>query len=388
MDELERLRKEIDEIDAGIVRLFERRMAVTEQIGRYKQKNGLPVLDNRRQQEVLESKAALPEDPSLRADVVMLYETIMGLSRRQQRGIVREGLQEPNYARVEAAVKNLRQPPEHPAVAYQGVPGAYSEQAAADFFGNGAEITGLPRFEDVFLAIREGRADYGVVPIENNSTGGIRQIYDLLARYEFYLVGETAVRVEHCLCAPEGADLDTITHVYSHEQGLFQSEQFLNRHPGWIRVPYLDTAGSARYVAETGDITKAAVCSERAAELYGLKILARQVNYSSVNTTRFVVVSPQLELREGADKISTLLTTPHESGCLHEILGIFAVNGLNLVKLESRPIPEKSWEYMFFIEFTGNLGDPGMEGVLREICQTAAEFRLLGNFRTNLEART
>ncbi len=388
MDELERLRKEIDEIDAGIVRLFERRMAVTEQIGRYKQKNGLPVLDNRRQQEVLESKAALPEDPSLRADVVMLYETIMGLSRRQQRGIVREGLQEPNYARVEAAVKNLRQPPEHPAVAYQGVPGAYSEQAAADFFGSGAEITGLPRFEDVFLAIREGRADYGVVPIENNSTGGIRQIYDLLARYEFYLVGETAVRVEHCLCAPEGAELDTITHVYSHEQGLFQSEQFLNRHPGWIRVPYLDTAGSARYVAETGDITKAAVCSERAAELYGLKILARQVNYSSVNTTRFVVVSPQLELREGADKISTLLTTPHESGCLHEILGIFAVNGLNLVKLESRPIPEKSWEYMFFIEFTGNLGDPGMEGVLREICQTAAEFRLLGNFRTNLEART
>ena len=388
MDELERLRKEIDEIDAGIVRPFEMRMAVTEQIGRYKQKNGLPVLDNRRQQEVLESKAALPEDPSLRADVVMLYETIMGLSRRQQRGIVREGLQEPNYARVEAAVENLRQPLEHPAVAYQGVPGAYSEQAAADFFGSGAEITGLPRFEDVFLAIREGRADYGVVPIENNSTGGIRQIYDLLARYEFYLVGETAVRVEHCLCAPEGADLDTITHVYSHEQGLFQSEQFLNRHPGWIRVPYLDTAGSARYVAETGDITKAAVCSERAAELYGLKILARQVNYSSVNTTRFVVVSPQLELREGADKISTLLTTPHESGCLHEILGIFAVNGLNLVKLESRPIPEKSWEYMFFIEFTGNLGDPGMEGVLREICQTAAEFRLLGNFRTNLEART
>ena len=199
MDELERLRKEIDEIDAGIVRLFEMRMAVTEQIGRYKQKNGLPVLDNRRQQEVLESKAALPEDPSLRADVVMLYETIMGLSRRQQRGIVREGLQEPNYARVEAAVENLRQPLEHPAVAYQGVPGAYSEQAAADFFGSGAEITGLPRFEDVFLAIREGRADYGVVPIENNSTGGIRQIYDLLARYEFYLVGETAVRVEHCL---------------------------------------------------------------------------------------------------------------------------------------------------------------------------------------------
>ena len=171
MDELERLRKEIDEIDAGIVRLFERRMAVTEQIGRYKQKNGLPVLDNRRQQEVLESKAALPEDPSLRADVVMLYETIMGLSRRQQRGIVREGLQEPNYARVEAAVENLRQPPEHPAVAYQGVPGAYSEQAAADFFGSGAEITGLPRFEDVFLAIREGSQEQFRALVPHAATG-------------------------------------------------------------------------------------------------------------------------------------------------------------------------------------------------------------------------
>ncbi len=385
MDELERMRKELDEIDAGIVRLFEQRMAVTGRVGRYKQENGLPVLDSRRQREVLESKAALLEDKTLRAEVTMLYETLMTLSRRQQRRIVQEDSREPNYARIEAAMDALRDPAADPTVVYQGEPGAYSEQAALDFFGSGAEIRGLPRFEDVFLAIREGRADYGVVPIENNSTGGIRQIYDLLARYEFYLVGETTVRVEHCLCAPQGADLGTITHVYSHEQGLFQSEQFLNQHPEWLRVPYLDTAGSAKYVAQTGDITRAAICSERAAKLYGLEILARRVNYSAVNTTRFVVVSPRPELREGADKISALLTTPHESGCLHEILGIFAGNGLNLVKLESRPIPGKYWEYMFFLEFAGNLLDPDMGGVLREVCQTAAEFRLLGNFRSNLE---
>ena len=385
MDELERMRKELDEIDAGIVRLFEQRMAVTGRVGRYKQENGLPVLDSRRQREVLESKAALLEDKTLRPDVTMLYETLMTLSRRQQRRIVREDSREPNYARIEAAMDDLRKPAADPTVVYQGEPGAYSEQAALDFFGSGAEIRGLPRFEDVFLAIREGRADYGVVPIENNSTGGIRQIYDLLARYEFYLVGETTVRVEHCLCAPQGADLGTITHVYSHEQGLFQSEQFLNQHPEWLRVPYLDTAGSAKYVAQTGDTSRAAICSERAAKLYGLEILARRVNYSAVNTTRFVVVSPRPELREGADKISALLTTPHESGCLHEILGIFAGNGLNLVKLESRPIPGKYWEYMFFLEFAGNLLDPDMEGVLREVCQTAAEFRLLGNFRSNLE---
>ena len=113
--------------------------------------------------------------------------------------------------------------------------------------------------------------------------------------------------------------------------------------------------------------------------------MVRGTNYSATNTTRFVVVSPYMELRESANKISTVLTTPHESGCLHEILGIFAVNGLNMVKLESRPIPGKSWEYMFFIEFTGNLSAPGMDGVLRELSQTAADFRVLGNFKSNLE---
>lgn len=385
MHELDRMRSTIDEIDSQIVRLFEQRMAVTQQVGELKQKHQLPVLDNNRQKEVLESKAALLQDPRLKADVTMLYETIMGISRRQQRRIVREGSEEPNYARFQQAFMQRRTPVAHPVVTYQGEPGAYSEQACINFFGPEVQAQGLGQFEDVFLSLKDGTADYGVVPIENNSTGAIRQIYDLLSKYEFSLVGETTVKVEHCLVAPPGATLDTITHVYSHEQGIFQSEQFLKQHPNWIAVPYLDTAGSGKYVAETGDITKAAICSARAAELYGLNILVRGTNYSATNTTRFVVVSPYMELRESANKISTVLTTPHESGCLHEILGIFAVNGLNMVKLESRPIPSKSWEYMFFIEFTGNLAAPGMDGVLRELSQTAADFRVLGNFKSNLE---
>ena len=175
-------------------------------------------------------------------------------------------------------------------------------------------------------------------------------IRDRLGRYECYIVGENTVKVEHCLMAPHGATLDTITHVYSHEQGLFQCEPFLARHPGWVGVAHGDTAGSAQYVAQTGDITKAAICSSRAAELYGLEILARGVNYNSNNTTRFVVVSPVMELREGADKISAVLSLPDEVGSLHEVLTIFAVHGLNLVKLESRPLPGRSWEYLFFLE--------------------------------------
>ncbi len=387
MRELDQLRGAIDEIDRQIVYLFERRMSVTRQVGEYKQKINMPVLDNVRQTQVLEGKTTLLQDPSLRADVTLLYETIMGSSRRQQRRIVLEASQEPNYNRIVRLLEEERQPIENPVVVYQGEPGAYSEQACINFFGDEVKSKGLRQFEDVFLALQAGTADYGVVPIENNSTGAIRQIYDLLAQYEFSLVGETTVKVEHCLVAPHGASLDTIRRVYSHEQGLFQSEEFLKQYD-WIPVPLMDTAGSAKHVAETGDITKAAICSERAAMLYDLEILARRVNYSATNTTRFVVVSPKLELREGADKVSALMTTPHESGCLHEILGIFAVNGLNMVKLESRPIPGKSWEYMFFIEFTGDLRGEGMDGVLRELSQTAAEFRVLGNFPANLETPT
>ena len=295
-----------------------------------------------------------------------------------------QGPDNPGVIRWREAQHSARAPVSAPRVVYQGVPGAYSEQAAAGFFGEGVDAAGLEQFEDCFLALREGRADYAVLPIENSSTGAIRQIYDLLTQYECYVVGETTVRVEHCLMALPGASLDTITHVYSHEQGLFQCERYLNAHPDWKQVPQADTAGSAQMVAGSGDLTKAAICSARAAGLYGLEILARAINHNSRNTTRFVVVSPRLELRPGADKISTLFVLPHEAGSLHEVLTVFSVHGLNMVKLESRPLPERSWEYMFFLEFTGAPGDPAVNDALHELAQTTGEFRVLGWFPSNL----
>lgn len=384
MSELETLRTQIDAIDRQLTELFLQRMAVTQQVGEYKLRNGIPVLDVSREQQVLAAKAAMAPDEASKRDVVQLYEAIMGISRRQQRKLVREGEEDPGYARYAAAFHHPRQPVEHPKVVYQGVPGAYSEMACMDFFGPDVDCQGLEQFEDTFLALKEGRADYAVVPVENSSTGAIRQICDLLTQYECYIIGETTVQVSHCLMAPKGAALDTITHVYSHEQGLFQCEQFLNRHPDWKQVPQADTAGSAQYVAACGDISKAAICSRRAAELYGLTILAENVNHNANNTTRFVVVSPHVELREGRDKITTLFHLPHRSGSLHEILTIFAVNGLNVVKLESRPLPGKSWEYLFFLEFTGSLDQEGMDGILHELSQTTVEFRVLGNFKGNL----
>ena len=324
----------------------------------------------------------------------LLYATLMTLlvvpcmydilSRRDLRRRVGGNDPGPGYSRCQRAEAAARQPVERPRVVYQGVAGAYSEMASLRFFGEDCRCQGLPTFEEVFQTVAQGGADYGVVPIENSSTGAIRQVYELLGRYECYIVGENTVKVEHCLMAPHGATLDTITHVYSHEQGLFQCEPFLARHPGWVGVAHGDTAGSAQYVAQTGDITKAAICSSRAAELYGLEILARGVNYNSNNTTRFVVVSPVMELREGADKISAVLSLPDEVGSLHEVLTIFAVHGLNLVKLESRPLPGRSWEYLFFLEFDGSLADPAMDGALQELSQASAEMRVLGNFKSNL----
>ena len=381
MTELEQYRREIDAIDGELVQLFLRRMEVTGNVGRYKQERGIPVLDAGRERQVIAAKTALTDDPARKADVAALYESIMAISRRQQRTLVQEGAEDPGFAAYLAALREARLPLEHPRVVYQGEPGAYSEEAAVGFFGPEVESVGLPWFGDVFAALDRREADYAMLPIENSSTGSIRQVYDLLGQYQYYVVGEWQVKVDHCLMALPGVGLDDIKTVYSHEQGLMQSEKFLDEHRDWRRIPTLDTAGSAKQVAETGDRTAAAICSRRAAEIYGLHILKEGVNHNDWNYTRFVVVSPKMELREGRNKISAILRLPHQSGSLHEILTIFAVQGLNLMKLESRPIPGRSWEYLFFLEFSGDLSAAGMEWVLHELSQLSAEFRLLGNFK-------
>ena len=242
-----------------------------------------------------------------------------------------------------------------PRVAFAGERGAYAEAAAIQFFEDDASIIPHASFEDVFKSITGGGADYGVLPIENSSTGAIAAVYDLFARYRAVIVGETAVAVRHCLMALPGASIDTIKNVYSHEQGFYQSRDFLSDHPDWQCVPYHNTAVAAHMVAESGDISFAAIAGKRAAELYGLDILAEDINSSNVNTTRFVVISPMPEIRPGANKISIAFTLPHTRGSLYRLLGIFDEQGLNLCKIESRPLPDAPWEYRFYLDF---LTDP------------------------------
>ena len=378
MSELKQLRDEIDVIDRQIAALFQQRMDVTYKVGRYKVRNHMNVLDESREQEVLAAKAALTDDPALQADLTALFEGIMSISRKQQRRMVQEN--DPWFDRYLADRSQVRAPLTDPRVLYQGEPGAYADQAAALFFGEDIPRDHVRTWEEIFLALKEGRADYGVVPIENSSTGSINPIYDLLARYGAHIVGEQIVKVDHCLMAPKGATPDSITDVYSHEQGLSQCEDYLKTHP-WERHAMLNTAAAAKFVAQSADPSRAAIGSKRAAALYGLDILAEGINFNDSNYTRFVVVSPVMELREDADKISALFTLPHKSGTLHRILSVFSVAGLNLMKLESRPVAGRNWEYLFFLDFSGDLDAPEMDGIIRELTQTADGFRVLGNYK-------
>ena len=379
MSELKALRDEIDAIDRQIAALFQQRMGVTYKVGQYKVRNHMNVLDESREKEVLAAKAALTDDPAMQGDLTTLFESIMSISRKQQRKLVEEN--DVWYDRYLADRAEARAPLSDPRVLYQGEPGAYADEAAALFFGEEIPREKVRTWEEIFVALKEGRADYGVLPIENSSTGSINQVYDLLARYGAHIVGEQTVKVEHCLMAPRGATLETITDVYSHEQGLSQCEEYLKEHPTWERHAMLNTAAAAKAVAESGDLSHAAIGSKRAAALYGLDILAEGINFNDSNYTRFVVVSPVMELREGADKISALFTLPHKSGTLHRIMAVFAVAGLNMMKLESRPVVGHNWEYLFFVDFSGDLQANGMDGIIRELTQTASGFRVLGNYK-------
>lgn len=380
MDELMELRDGIDRVDRELAELFLRRMALSRRVGEYKRERSLAVLDPERERALLSSRAALGADPGEKADLTAFFEGIMAISRRRQRLLVRED-GSGDYLRAARAIAAARVPLDRPRVLYQGEPGAYAEEAAAGFFGEGCPRDRVDTWEEIFLALKDDRADYGVVPIENNSTGAIHQVYDLLAKFGAYIVGEYTVRVEHCLMAPKGASLESIREVCSHEQGLLQCAGFLKAHPVWKTSPRLNTAESAKYVAARNDPGLAAIGSRRAAELYGLDVLAECISSNAENFTRFVVVSPAMELRVERSKVSALFVLPHRSGSLHELLTVFAVNGLNLLKLESRPMAGRSWEYRFFVDFAGDLRDSAMDGVLLELSRTAEEMRILGNYK-------
>jgi chorismate mutase/prephenate dehydratase len=267
-------------------------------------------------------------------------------------------------------------------VAFQGIKGCYSEEVADSYFERRLIPVSCKGFEDVFLALERGQADRGVLPLENSSTGSINQVYDLLLRYRCHIVGEYVLPVRHCLLGIQGASVEGLEELYSHAQGFLQCDTWLSA-PGrknWRRTPYFDTATSAALVAKLRDPARAAIASRQAARAYGLEILAEDIQTYRNNHTRFIVIARDPETGSLCDKISLVFSLRNESGGLYRVLAEFARQGINLVKIESRPIPEKNWEYRFYLDLEGSLNEPGIREALKAAEGLCLEYRLLGNY--------
>lgn len=376
MKDLAELRTEIDGIDRQIVELFEKRMDICQEVAEYKIATGKKVFDKEREQAKLDTLTSMAHGEINRHGVEELFQQIMSMSRKlQYQLLAKNGAagRLPFIAVDDIERENIR-------VVYQGVEGAYSHAAMRKYFGDQVNCYHVDKFRDAMEAIAEGAADYAVLPIENSSAGIIADNYDLLVNFENYIVGEQVVKCEHALLGLPGTKLEDVQTVYSHPQAIAQCEEYLDQHRSWHVIPYGNTAMAAKKVAEDGDRTQAAIASEFAAKLFGLEMLAEHVYYNEANSTRFIVVTNQRVFRKDASKISICFEVPHRSGSLYGILSHFIYNNLNMTKIESRPIPGRNWEYRFFIDFEGNLGDSAVKNALRGIREEAINMKILGNY--------
>ena len=361
MKELAACRAEMDDIDRQIVSLFEKRMEIAREEAAYKRHNDMDLYDAAREQDILKSRAQMVKDAALRPGAAALFAEILRLTHEEE------------HRALEKAEKTQR-------VAYSGVPGAFSESAVVAFFGEDCDRENYKTFEEVFATVAQGRVKYGVVPVENSSSGSIHDVYDLLGKYACYIVGEQLVRVEHCLLGVPGTSVEDVKTVYSHEQGFAQCPVFLGKHPGWTKIPYFNTAIAAQHVAQMGDKSGAAIASRLAAKQYGLDILVPDIHSFDGNHTRFVVVSASPASIGVPDKATLTFTARHERGSLMRALSGFSALGMNLTHIESRPLHDCNWEYRFYLDLTGNVAEEHMR-VLMEALQADCETcRLLGAY--------
>lgn len=264
-------------------------------------------------------------------------------------------------------------------VAFQGVKGAFSEDAAASFFP-GVDTMPCPDFESVFRAVERGEAEHGIVPVENSIEGSVTAVNDLLLENDLVIVGEVLVPVVHCLISHPGSEIGDIIRVYSHPQALGQCRSFLARYPGWEKVPAFDTAGSVRLIRERGQKEEAAIASRRAAEVYGMKVLREGIQGSDENYTRFFALRRSSHLLDRGDKTSLAFATRNVPGALYEAMGAFAGRGINMTKVESRPRKGRAWEYVFFVDIDGHVNDPKVADALTDLVRRAVFVKVLGSY--------
>lgn len=372
--DIEQLRTDIDELDKQLIDIFAKRMELCRQVAEYKAKNGLPVFQGGREQQVLD-KAADNAPKGLEAASKLLFSQIMDISKCLQQ----EQLTEYKAVKYEKAV-------EDPVVACPGIAGSYSEEACINAFDSPKEIRFYDTFAQVFEAVDKGEADYGVVPIENSTAGGVDGTYDLLEQYDMFICGRLSIPVRHILAAKDkNAE---IKKVLSHEQALHQCAGFI-RENGLSTDTAPNTSIAAREVANGNDSDTACICSAHCAELYGLETVKKDIADSNENFTRFIVISKTLQINDNADIVSLCLSLPHLSGSLYRLLTRFSYSGLNLTKIESRPMPPRikrktgteGFEFIFYLDFEGSVKNPSVTKLLYNLENDCGYYRFLGNYR-------
>lgn len=373
MDLLE-LRNEIDKLDDELIPLLLKRMDISRQVAEYKVQNGIPVLNEQRELEILEDVASKCGE---QGEVIKtVFSAIMDASRALQHKIIGGGEELRNLISNAKCEKNLTANGEP--IACQGVQGAYSGEAAKALFPD-SPIDFHKQFEDVFEAVNQNKACFGIIPVENSTAGSVHESYDLIMKYKFFIVGAYDLRVDHCLCAKPGVKFEDIENVYSHTQALSQCNIFLKNFD-FTGITFSNTAAAAKFVSESEKNNIAAICSESAAKKYGLKIIRKGIQNVTNNTTRFIVISKELVIDEDAEKISLIFSAPHRTGSLYRVLGRFSMTGLNLTKLESRPVANGRFDYYFYVDILGSVRDEQTLDLLCALSDELPEFSFLGNY--------
>lgn len=376
MTDLQECRKEIDRIDKELLRLFEERMQVCEAVAEYKITTGKQVLDPKREQEKLKAVSKAAHGAFNARGAQEMFQQIMAISRKRQYQLLTEhGVEEASDFQM---VDDLELT--HANVVFQGVEGAYSYAAMHAYFGEEIRSYHVKTWRDAMEEVAEGRADYAVLPIENSTAGIVADIYDLLTEYALYIVGEQIIPVEHVLLGLPGSRIEEIQTVFSHPQGLAQCKKYLESHENWKKAAAENTAGAAKKILENQDRTQAAIASRQAGDMFGLSVLEEQICDSGQNVTRFIIVGREAVFVKNAGKVSVCFEQPHETGSLYDMLSHIIYNGLNMTKIESRPIPGKNWEYRFFVDFEGNLKDSAVKNALRGLEAESRRMRILGNY--------
>ena len=369
-------REQIDQIDDELIQLFARRMETAAQIAQWKRQAGKPVMDaSRERAKLLDVMEKCPEE--FKDYAVSLYSLLFELSRSYQHRILdsSNALTE----QITAAIENTDPLfPRTASVACQGVEGAYSQLACEKLF----RLPGIfyfNSFDAVFSAIEKGLCRYGIIPLENSTAGSVNKVYDLMMRHNFRIVRSVRLKVDHNLLVKPGTRMEDIKEIYSHEQAINQCARYLQKFSGVKIIPCENTAMAAKYVSEAGG-GAAALSSRSCAKLYGLSCLEESVQDQSNNYTRFICISKDLEIYPGADRTSLMMVLPHTPGSLYKVLSRFYALGINLNKLESRPLPERDFEFMFYFDLDTPVYSPQFIQLMGELQNICEEFNYLGSY--------